>query len=144
MQKVINELLILGYNFKLKGTQYLLDSIIYVYSNKNEEMLENLEKNVYKYVSLKNNKTVLNIKTNIINSTNYVYDYQNSEILFRYFSSNVKITPKLVIATVLKKIHMWLVELWKNYNWFLIDVNTDIYFEKVCVDKSDCLCYIII
>lgn len=106
MQKVINELLILGYNFKLKGTQYLLDSIIYVYSNKNEEMLENLEKNVYKYVSLKNNKTVLNIKTNIINSTNYVYDYQNSEILFRYFSSNVKITPKLVIATVLKKIHM--------------------------------------
>lgn len=106
MQKVINELLILGYNFKLKGTQYLLDSIIYVYSNKNEEMLENLEKNVYKYISLKNNKTVLNIKTNIINSTNYVYDYQNSEILFRYFSSNVKITPKLVIATVLKKIHM--------------------------------------
>ncbi len=65
-----------------------------------------LERNVYKYISLKNNKTILNIKTSIINSTNYVYDYQNSEILTQYFSSNIKITPKLVIATVLRKIHM--------------------------------------
>lgn len=106
VQKVTNELLLLGYNFKLKGTQYLLDYIIYVYSNQDRDMLENLERNVYKYISLKNNKTILNIKTSIINSTNYVYDYQNSEILTQYFSSNIKITPKLVIATVLRKIHM--------------------------------------
>lgn len=106
VQKVTNELLLLGYNFKLKGTQYLLDSIIYVYSNQDRDMLENLERNVYKYISLKNNKTILNIKTSIINSTNYVYDYQNSEILTQYFSSNIKITPKFVIATVLRKIHM--------------------------------------
>ena len=65
-QKVLNELLLLGYNFKLKGTQYLLESIMYIYTKKEMNLLENLEKNVYKYISEKNNKSLLNIKTSII------------------------------------------------------------------------------
>ncbi len=103
-QKVLNELLLLGYNFKLKGTQYLLESIMYIYTKKEMNLLENLEKNVYKYISEKNNKSLLNIKTSIIKSTNYVYGYQNKNVLDEYFSIDIKITPKLVISTILEKL----------------------------------------
>lgn len=103
-EKITNQLSILGYNFKFKGTKYLLESILYIYEIDNEEAIENLEQNVYKYIAIKNNKTVTNIKTNIIKSTNYVYKFQNKEILYKYFSLNIKITPKLVISTILNKL----------------------------------------
>lgn len=103
-QKVLNELSLLGYNFKLKGTQYLLDSIVYIYTKKNMNLLENLEKNVYRYISEKNNKSLLNVKTSIIKSTNYVYEYQDKNVLDDYFSIDIKITPKLVISTILEKL----------------------------------------
>ena len=74
----------------------------------NEKIREKLvfedKKNVYKHISINNNKTISNIKTSIIKSTNYVYDYQNEKILYQYFSMNIKITPKLVISTILKKL----------------------------------------
>lgn len=101
---VTKELLTLGYNFKLQGTQYLLESIVYICSKRDMNLLENLEKNVYKYISNKNNKRVSNIKTSIIKSTNYVYDYQDEKKLHNYFSIDIKITPKLVISTVVKKV----------------------------------------
>lgn len=106
-KKIMNQLLLLGYNFKLKGTQFLFESILYIYEKKEMSLVENLERNVYKYIAVRNNKTVINIKTNIIKSTNYVYTYQDKKILYEYFSSDIKITPKLVISTILNKLDLY-------------------------------------
>lgn len=103
-ERITKELLSLGYNFKLKGTLYLLESIKYILNSKNINLLENLEKNVYQYIANKNGKKTLNIKTSIIKATNYVYNYQDERILNEYFSIKIKITPKLVISTILNKL----------------------------------------
>ena len=103
-KKVIWELSNLGYNFKLKGTQYIVETIMYNYKKKNTELLDNLEENVYKAIAIKNNKSLSNIKTNIIKSTKFVDTYQNKNILYKYFSLDIKITTKLVISTILNKI----------------------------------------
>lgn len=103
-KKVIWELSNLGYNFKLKGTQYIVETIMYIYKKKNIDLLDNLEENVYKAIAIKNNKSLSNIKTNIIKSTKFVDTYQNKNILYKYFSLDIKITPKLVISTILNKI----------------------------------------
>lgn len=100
---ISKQLLLLGYNFKQKGSKYLCESIEYIYKSGNLELVDNLEKNVYKYIALKNNKTLINIKTNIIKATEYVYNNQDKELLYKYFSINNKITPKLVISTILNK-----------------------------------------
>lgn len=102
--KIINELLSLGYNFKLKGTQYLLETIVYISTKKDINLLENLEKNVYQHIAIRNRKKVLNIKTSIIKATNYVCNYQDEDVLYRYFSIKIKMTPKLVISTILNKL----------------------------------------
>ena len=103
-KKVIWELSNLGYNFKLKGTQYIVETIMYIYKKKNIDLLDNLEENVYKAIAIKNNKSLSNIKTNIIKSTKFVDTYQNKNILYKYFSLDIKITTKLVISTILNKI----------------------------------------
>lgn len=78
-QYIINELLSIGFDFKYKGTKYLLETILYIYKNKRLELLENLEENVYKYVANINNKSILNVKTNIIRSTSNMYSYQDKK-----------------------------------------------------------------
>lgn len=105
-ERITKELLSLGYNFKLKGTRYLLESIEYISTNKNKDLLENLEKNVYQYIAEQNGKKISNIKTSIIKATNYVYNYQDENMLYEYFSIRIKITPKLVISTILNKLEI--------------------------------------
>lgn len=80
-QYIINELLSIGFDFKYKGTKYLLETILYIYKNKRLELLENLEENVYKYVANINNKSILNVKTNIIRSTSNMYSYQDKKLI---------------------------------------------------------------
>ena len=46
------ELATLGFNFKYKGTKYLLDSIMYIYLSSNINLLDNLEKYVYKVIAM--------------------------------------------------------------------------------------------
>ena len=92
---ISNELEKIGYNWKYKGTHYILEAIIYIYQSNNMDLLDNLEKNVYKYISYHYNKSVNNIKTNIIKATNYIdKDKQYIE----------NPTPKLVISDILNKL----------------------------------------
>ena len=91
--KVVSELTEMGYNFKYVGTKYILESIMYIYENNTFDLLDNLEKNVYKIVSYNNHKTLGNVKTNIIKSTKL--SHRNNE----------KITPKSVITQILIKIY---------------------------------------
>ena len=104
VKKVINEMNVIGYNFKYKGTQYLLECITYIINQNNMDLLDNLNKNVYEYVATKYNKSLSNIKTNIIKATEYVNIYQDKDILLNYFSISIDITPKFVISTILNKL----------------------------------------
>ena len=94
-KKIIDELSNLGYNFKYKGTYYIFDTILYVYASNDFELLDNLEKNVYKYVANKYNKSINNIKTNIIKSTKLITNN-------KYIEENL--TPKIVVNNILIKL----------------------------------------
>jgi DNA-binding LytR/AlgR family response regulator len=91
-EKIISELNDIGYNFKYIGTVYLLEAIIYIYKSNNLDLLDNLERNVYKYISFKYNKSVNNIKTNIIKATIKISK-----------SKDIDYTPKFVISNIVIK-----------------------------------------
>lgn len=86
----------MGYNMKYKGTQYIIEAIIYIYEKNNWDFVDNLEQNVYKYISYKHKKSINNIKTNIIKATNKIK---------REKDSLYKLTPKLSIIIILNKIY---------------------------------------
>ena len=88
---IIAELSSMEYNWKYKGTLYLFETILYIYQSNNMDLLDNLEKNVYKYISYINGKGIDNIKTNIIKATNAI-------------NGKNDLTPKLVISNILTKI----------------------------------------
>lgn len=92
-EEIVHELLNIGYNFKHKGTQYIYETIMYIYEKNNMDLIDNLENNVYKYIAYKHNKTTLNIKINIINSTKLILE------------NNDNITPKYVISKILIKLY---------------------------------------
>ena len=56
------------FDFTLKGTKYLYESIIYCINSKDESICENLQKNVFSIIAEKYNTTPNNIKWNIIRS----------------------------------------------------------------------------
>lgn len=90
---ICSEIFKLGYNIKYKGTQYIIEAILYVYEQNNYDLLDNLEKNVYSYISKRHKKSVNNIKTNIIKATKKIY---NKNLLY-------DLTPKSSIISVLTK-----------------------------------------
>ena len=83
------------YNIKYKGTLYIIEAIMYVYNRNNFDFVDNLEQNVYKYISYKHQKIINNIKTNIIKATNE----REKEKMLLY-----KLTPKASIITILNKV----------------------------------------
>ncbi len=90
-EKIYKEMTSIGYNFKYKGSMYLVEAITYIYESNNLELLDNLEKNVYNVIAFKYNKSINNIKTNIIKATNSINNKQDS----------MYITPKVVISNII-------------------------------------------
>lgn len=109
---VTEELLKIGYNFKHNGTKYLKEAIIFLSNEQNEDLIENLEKNVYSHIARIHRKSIGNIKNNIVKATNNMYFECNEKFLLQYFSYeyDTKPTPKIVIYTVLNKISMSVME----------------------------------
>lgn len=106
LSKIKNELLFLGYDFKHHGTQYLIDTILYIYHSQNHT-LYNLDKEIYPIISKKYNKTSNTLKCNIRNATELMYYNNNEEKIRKYFINILnfkKPTPKIVISTILKKL----------------------------------------
>lgn len=104
-KKVSDILEKLNFDFKLIGTNYLLDAIIYSYMNKNDYRFENLEKNIYPYVAKLYNASNSNIKWSIIRSVNNMNAHQNSSNLEnQYINFCEKVTPKLLINEIVNKI----------------------------------------
>lgn len=95
-QITLNELINFGYNIKYIGTTYILEAIMYIYSCNDWDLINNLEKNVYKYIGFKHQKNINNIKTNIIKATNQREKNKMREI---------ELTPKLTINNILLKIN---------------------------------------
>lgn len=77
---ITSQLLDFGYNFKLRGTSYIMEAILYVYSNNNMNLLDNLEQNVLKSIALSNEKTLHNIQTSITKATIAIKKPHNTDM----------------------------------------------------------------
>lgn len=102
--KIINELQNVGYNLSHNGTHYIAESVLLIAKFKYDS--ENLSKTVYPKVSQIYNKSLNNIKTNIITATDAAYKNMNKDIIKKYLKipDNIKPTAKMVINTISKKL----------------------------------------
>lgn len=104
-KKIINELLYLGYDISLKGTQYLIEATKYMLLNKNKR-IDKLEKNVYPKIAEMYDDSVHNIKCRINSATTTMYYNCDGKKLREYFYFNIDAKPKVktIINTVINKI----------------------------------------
>lgn len=104
-KKIIDELKHIGYNLEYVGTNYLVDTILELYENR-ENMLDNLQREIYPLIAKKYNKSIHNVKCNINRATECMYYACESERLKKYFGfyDDSKPTAKVVMFTVLNKI----------------------------------------
>lgn len=104
-KKIQKELINLGYNSQYIGTEYLSDSIYYIYLLKKKKRIK-LEKDIYPIIAEKNCTTINTVKCDIIKATNRLKNDVDQLKLKEYFGYflDMKIKPKLVMITVLNKI----------------------------------------
>lgn len=94
-----------NFNFKLIGTKYLLEAIIYSYFTRETYLFENLEKDIYPYVSQKYNVNPLTIKWAIIRSINTMKSKSNLTCLQSLSVDDTeKITSKFIISEIVNKL----------------------------------------
>lgn len=103
--KIINELEYIGYRFKYKGTHYLADTILQMYTKQNS-LVDNLQSDIYPVIAEKYHKSIYNIKSSISKATECMYYECDSQRLANYFRfpEDVKPTVKQVVFTVVNKI----------------------------------------
>lgn len=105
-EKIItDELLYLGYDISLSGTQYLIETIKYIALSQKTKV-NKLEKDIYPIISKVYNTSVHNIKCRINSATTLMYYNCEEEKLKAYFNFNIDEKPKVktVISTILNKI----------------------------------------
>lgn len=104
-EKIKEELNYLGYNFKYYGTMYILEVIQILYDRYNGEV-GYLEKTIYPIVAKNHNKTVNNIKCNIVNATDIMICECEESKLIKYlgYYNFSKPGPKKIIEAILNKI----------------------------------------
>ena len=94
-----------NFDFKLNGTKYLLEAIVYSYFTRETYLFENLEKQIYPYVSQKYNVSPLNIKWSIIRSINIMKSKSNKSHLQNIsFDNSEKITSKFIISEIVNRL----------------------------------------
>lgn len=94
-----------NFDFKLIGTKYLLESIVYSYLTRETYLFENLEKKIYPYVSQKYNVNPLNIKWAIIRSINNMKLKLSTSDLQTFSLENAeKITSKFIISEIVNRL----------------------------------------
>ena len=104
-QQINTALSEIGYANKYDGTKYLSDTIYFHYFLNKKKNIK-LKNDIYSIISKKYNITVNTIKCDIIMATKKVNESVPEEHIKKYFGFflDKKITPKLVINTVLNKI----------------------------------------
>lgn len=105
-KRLITELEKIGYNFKYKGTQYLIDVILLLHKD-DDIFINNLQTTLYPIVAKKYGKTMTDIKNCIISATDNMYAECNMENLKNYFSlyEDKKPSIKRVIYTIANKLY---------------------------------------
>lgn len=94
-----------NFDFKLIGTKYLLEAIVYSYLTRETYLFENLEKQIYPYVSQKYNVNPLNIKWAIIRSINNMKSkLHTSDLQIFSLESSEKITSKFIISEIVNRL----------------------------------------
>lgn len=94
-----------NFDFKLIGTKYLLDAIVYSYLTRETYLFENLEKQIYPYVSQKYNVSPLNIKWAIIRSINNMkLKLSTADLQSFFLDSSEKITSKFIISEIVNRL----------------------------------------
>lgn len=107
--KIIKILESFNFDFKLIGTTYLLESILYCYENKTDYVFENLEKNVYPEIANICSASVNNVKYSIVRTIN-IMNSNISPSLQKKLSENFKVdisektTAKQLISTIVTKL----------------------------------------
>lgn len=105
-RKKIREILeSMGFNIKLSGTQFLIDTIIYINTFRGSLYFEQLTKDIYPHVAKINNTTVDIVKWSIIRTINYMYekhDAKSFKNVEKYLSIKYpeRPTPKSVITSL--------------------------------------------
>lgn len=100
-KKIQNEVTSIGYKVQHKGTNYLVDTILYICTN-DKETSYNLQGMIYPKLAEKYGKTVYNIKSSITKATEAMYCECDAKILEQYFKfcDDTKPTVKQVVYTV--------------------------------------------
>lgn len=94
-----------NFNFKLIGTKYLLEAIVYSYFTREKYLFENLEKQIYPYVSQKYNVNPLTIKWAIIRSINSMKSKSNPSCMQSFLlDDSEKITSKNIISVIVNRL----------------------------------------
>ena len=99
----------LGFDFKLSGTLFLLDAIVYGRTYKSTYCFETLVKDLYDYVAQNNNTTINRVKWSVERSINYMYNRHTKES-YTYVENcfNIKypeiVTPKLLINVLVNNL----------------------------------------
>ena len=102
-KKVNNILHKLNFDFKLNGTKYLLESIVYSYLNKENYLFENLEKKIFPHIAKKFGVSSNNVKFSIIRSINNMNsNLQKSNPQQIIFPD--KITSKVLINEIVNRL----------------------------------------
>lgn len=98
------------FDFKILGTTYLIETILYCYENRADCVFDNLERNVYPYVAQKFHTSLNNVKWNIIRATeimNANISILNQKHLPDTLKVNVfeKTTSKQIIGVILANLN---------------------------------------
>lgn len=107
--RIIDILKAFPFDFKLVGTFYILESILYCYENKTDYVFENLERKVYPNVATICNCKSSNIKWAIVRSINAMHSCKteyNQKLLSDNFKVDIseKTTAKQLISTIVAKL----------------------------------------
>jgi len=105
-RRIAEELEEVGYSFKYKGTQYIMEAILEL-RNKDLISIGNLQTTLYPLIAKKYKKTVHNIKNCIITATDNMYCECDIEKLKSYFHlcEDEKPSIKRIIYTIASRVY---------------------------------------
>lgn len=108
-KKIIKLLETSQFDFKLIGTTYILESILYCYENKSDYIFENLEKNVYPYIAQKCHTDLSKVKWAIsraTNNMNFHIDKYSQKLLSDNYNLDIseKTSSKQLITAIVTKL----------------------------------------
>lgn len=104
--QILEELKYLGYNLSYSGTQYLIESIYYLYTQKSSYPEISMKK-IYSILAKQHNKSENTIKCNITRATSIMFYECDESKLKKYLGlcTFPKTGSKIIIQTIINKLN---------------------------------------